>query len=462
MGNTVDGLISGMDTTTIIASMMQIEAAPQKALKTKVSTAQTVVASYQSVNSKLAALKAAGDDLGQLSTWRAIKPTSSSAAVTATAIGGLDAVTGSITFDVKSLARIQSSTMRVGTTSTVTAAVPADPMDPSSVATPAKTVYEDLNVPDTISISVGGGTPVDVDVHLDKSAKGIAAAINAAGVGVKASLVKISPTESVLQFNGTKTGVDNAFTVTGMESASSDGNGLVTADATKATDATIRVGDPLNGGYDLTSNTNTFTGLMPGVTLTATKVEDGITVSSAPDVSGMAAKFQALVDAANASLTEVANQTAYDPATKIGSPLTGDFMVRQMGQSILSAVSQGQAGIGSLSKVGVQLDKSGKLTFDAEKFTAAYNADPDSIKAAGIAFGDTFEALATKQVANVTSSITGRNNLIGSMNEQIDNWDVRLAAKKLSLSKTYSDLETALGKLKNQSTWLSGQISSLS
>jgi flagellar hook-associated protein 2 len=47
------------------------------------------------------------------------------------------------------------------------------------------------------------------------------------------------------------------------------------------------------------------------------------------------------------------------------------------------------------------------------------------------------------------------------MNLQIDNWDVRLAAKQLSLSKTYSDLETALGKLKNQSTWLSGQISSL-
>jgi flagellar hook-associated protein 2 len=462
MGNTVDGLISGMDTTTIIASMMQIEAAPQKALQTKVSTAQTAVTSYQSVNSKLAALKAAGDDLGQLSTWRAIKPTSSSTAVVATAVGGTDAVTGSVTFDVKSLARIQSSTMRVGTSSTVVAAVPADPLDPTDHGTPAKTVFEDLNVPDTISISVGGGTPVNVDVHLDKSAKGIAAAINAAGVGVKASLVKISDTESVLQFNGTKTGEDNAFTISDLDSASSDGNGLVTPDATKATDARIRVGDPLNGGYELTSNTNTFTALMPGVTLTASKVEDGITVSAESDVSGMAAKFQALVDAANATLTEVTKQTAYDPATKISSPLTGDFTIRQMSQSILSAVSMGQKDFGSLSKVGVQLDKTGKLTFDAAKFAAAYNADPDSIKAAGIKLGDTFEALATKQVDNVTSSITGRKNVIDSMNLQIDNWDVRLVAKQLSLSKTYSDLETALGKLKNQSTWLSGQISSLS
>jgi flagellar hook-associated protein 2 len=456
MGSTVDGLISGMDTTSIIASMMQIEAAPQKALKTKVSTAQTVVASYRSVNSKLAALKSGGDDLGQLSTWRAIKPTSSSTAVIATAVGGIDTVTGSVTFDVKSLAHAQSSTLRVST------AVVDDPAD---VSDPPKTIVQPLDVPDTIQINVGSdGSSMVIDVSQDKTAKGIAAAINRAGAaaGVKVSLVKISDTESVLQFNGIKTGADNAFTIDGLENAGSAGNAWVTT--VPATDAQLvihGVGEPELGGYELTSNTNTFTALMPGVTLTASKLEDGVTVSAASDVSGIAAKFQALVDAANASLTEVAAQTAYDPSTKTGSPLTGDYLVRQMGQAILSAVSQGQTGIGSLSKVGVQLDKSGKLTFDAEKFTAAYNADPDSIKTAGIALGDTFEALATKQVANVTSSITSRNNLIGSMNQQIDNWDVRLAAKQLSLSKTYSDLETALGKLKNQSTWLSGQISSL-
>jgi flagellar hook-associated protein 2 len=466
MGNTVDGLVSGMDTTTIIKSMMQIEAAPQTALKTKVSTAQTVVASYLSVNSKLAALQSAGDDLGQLSTWRAITPTSSSTAVTATAVGGTDTVSGAVTFNVKSLARSQASTMRVGTSYTVEPAIPADPLVPTDHGTPAKTIFEPLNVPDTLSISVGGAPAVDIDVSKDKSAKGIAAAVNAAGLGVKASLVKLSETDSMLQFNGTKSGLASVFTILppppdeDLKAASFDGSGVL--NTTEATEAWIQVGDPSQGGYDIKGNTNTFTGLLPGVTLTATKEQDGITVTTVPDVSGMAAKFQALVDAANATLAEVATQTAYDPSTKTGSPLTGDFTVRQMGQSLLGTVSQGQVGIGSLRKFGVELSKNGQqLTFNAKAFTDAYNADPDSIKAAGIALGDRFEALAKKQVANVTSSITGRNNQIGSMNLQIDNWDVRLAAKQLSLSKTYSDLETALGKLKNQSTWLSGQISSL-
>ena len=57
MGSTVDGLVSGMDTTSMIASMMKIEAAPQNLLKNKVATQQTAVSSYQSVNSQLSGLK---------------------------------------------------------------------------------------------------------------------------------------------------------------------------------------------------------------------------------------------------------------------------------------------------------------------------------------------------------------------------------------------------------------------
>jgi flagellar hook-associated protein 2 len=242
---------------------------------------------------------------------------------------------------------------------------------------------------------------------------------------------------------------------------------------TSASDSSVQVGGSDDqGGYTLSSDTNTFTGLMAGVTLTVSKVETGVSLTSANDVGGIAAKIKAMVDAANGTLTEVGNQTAYDSSTNTGSPLTGDFMVRQMSQSILSNVSRGLSypdpndatktvAFGSLAKLGIQLDKTGQLTFDADKFTAAYNADPTAIKAAGIALGDSFEALAKTQNDNVTNAITSRNQGIDSLNLQIDNWDVRLTAKQASLQKTYSNLETALGSLKNQSSWLSGQIASL-
>jgi flagellar hook-associated protein 2 len=449
MGSTVDGLVSGMDTTSMIQSMMKIEAAPQTLLKNKVSTAQTAVSSYQSVNSKLAALKSAADDLGQLSTWRSIKPTVSSSSVTATATGGVNTGTGTVTFDVVSLAKAQANTARVASTGDITTA-------------------------DSIQVAIGTADPVTIDISADRSAAGIAGAINNAGIALKASVVQTSTGDSVMQLNGTKTGAANSFTIAGLDDVAT------MRTVTTASDALIQIGGPDDqGGFSLTSDTNTFTGLMPGITMTVSKVESAVSLTSASDVSGIAAKFQALVDAANKTLTEVSNQTAYDSSTNAGSPLTGDFTVRQMSQSILSAVSQGlsytntttdgngiktdtKVNFGSLSKLGIQLDKSGQLTFDADKFTAAYNADPAGIKSAGIALGDQFEALATKQGNTMTATITSRTNQIDSLNLQIDNWDVRLQARQTALSKQYADLETALGNLKNQSTWLSGQLAGLS
>jgi flagellar hook-associated protein 2 len=451
--SSIDGLVSGLSTSSMISALMKVEAAPQDRLKTKVNTAQTAVASYQSVNSKLSALKSAADDLGQLSTWRAVKPTSSSSSVTATAVGGVNTVTGTMTFDVVGLAKGQVSTTRV---------------DPQA----------DITSAESISVTVGSGDPVTVDLFTTdadgnrtytRTAQGVADAINKKGIGVKAAVITTGGSQNVLQLSGTRTGAANSFTVAGLEDT-----GL--AQTVAAADAKLQVGGTdEQGGFSVTSTSNTFTGLMAGVTLTVSGEEKNVTVTSASDVSGIAAKVQAMVDAANATLTEISGQTAYDASTKTSSPLTGDFSVRQMSQEILGAVSRGLSfpdpdststppatiDFGSLSKLGIQLNRSGQLTFDASKFTAKYNEDPTAIKKAGMALADTFETMATRQSTNITSVITGRKSEIDSMTSQISDWDIRLIAKREALQKTYSDLESSLSNLKSQSTWLSGQIASL-
>ena len=55
--SSVDGLVSGLDTTTIISQLMAIEKQPQDALKTKQSDANTMVAVYQALNTKFAAIQ---------------------------------------------------------------------------------------------------------------------------------------------------------------------------------------------------------------------------------------------------------------------------------------------------------------------------------------------------------------------------------------------------------------------
>jgi len=76
MGMAIDGLISGLQTTDLINSLMQAEAIPQTLLKNKVTDSTNFISAMQALNSKVAALadsaaklaKPAGTDLHTAST----------------------------------------------------------------------------------------------------------------------------------------------------------------------------------------------------------------------------------------------------------------------------------------------------------------------------------------------------------------------------------------------------------
>ncbi|WP_213008222.1 flagellar filament capping protein FliD [Paractinoplanes toevensis] len=449
-----------MSTSTVIAQLMQVEQAPQNRLKAKVTTAQTASASYTSVNAKVAAFKSAAGALNQLGTWRAIAATSSSSSVAVSTSTNLSATTGSLTFDVTSLASKQATTMKV------TTYVDGDG-DGKLDTKPAPI----SSAPDTISITTTAGKQYDIDITADKSAAGIAKAINDSDAGVSAYVMKTSDSEGVLQITGRKSGASNGFTITGLDGLGANGT---SPETTAAKSATIEVEGGGSSTYTVTSDTNTFTGLMNGVTLTVSKQENDVTIDVTNDTGAIADKMQAFVDAANAALTEISTQTAYDPATKTGSPLTGDFSVRDIASKILGSISTGlnwseeAAGgaditdkIKSLKNLGIELQQDGQLKFTRSEFLNAYATNPDRVKEAGQKLGTQIEKMTTTMTTNLKSVILGRNNEIDSLNTQISNWDVRLAAKKLALQKQYSNLEVSLGNLKNQSTWLAGQLAGL-
>jgi flagellar hook-associated protein 2 len=62
---------------------------------------------------------------------------------------------------------------------------------------------------------------------------------------------------------------------------------------------------------------------------------------------------------------------------------------------------------------------------------------------------------------SITTAISGRQTRIGQLNDQISNWDVRLAAREATLRAQFTTMETMLGKLRDQSNWLAGQLASL-
>ena len=97
------------------------------------------------------------------------------------------------------------------------------------------------------------------------------------------------------------------------------------------------------------------------------------------DNTKLADQVSSMVDALNATLTEIAKQTKYDAATKTSSPLTGNSTVRQVQQMLAEALT-GSAD-STPSSLGISLGRDGKVSFDKAKFLEAYNRDPAATQA---------------------------------------------------------------------------------
>lgn len=431
-GMSVDGLVSGLDTTSLISQLITAESAPQTALKTKVSEAQAAVTAYQGINTRYAALKTAAENLANPDTWTTPVATSSSGTVKATASS--TASIGRLDFDVVSTAKAHS------------------------LATGTFADISELSATWPVTLTgTKGGAAFTITANTN-SVSGVidaintATGLNGASLGLTATVVQVAPGTYRLQVTAKDTGAAGQFNL--------DGFGATTTVRT-GTDAKIDLG----GGLVVSSATNTFTDVLPGTTFTVSKEETNVSVSAAVTPESMADKVQAMINAANSALSEVARQSSYDANTKKGGPLLGESTVRQLSAQTLGAVNA-IASFGSPGSAGIALDRNGQLTFDRGRFLELMAEDPT--RAQGLAAG-VASSLATvakgatdSGSGSVTLAIQGRNSTVKDLTSRIEDWDDRLALRKAALQRQFSAMETSLSSLKNQSSWLAGQLSSLS
>jgi flagellar hook-associated protein 2 len=444
--SSVSGLVSGLDTSSIITQLMQIEALPQTALKTTLTNTQSAVTAYQGLNTKFQALLTAAQTLQSANTWGARAATSSDPSVAASAAAG--SVSGSLTFTVSQLAAAHAL-MTTGSTGSLT--------DPSTFTMTGG----------SFQIVANDGTTTTV-TPTDGALTTVVNAINSANAGVRAAAVQVSPGQYKLQVTSATTGDASSFTLQGLS-----GLGGTTI-VQQGQNAGIHVGSA-TAGFDVTSASNTFTDVSPGLTFTVAKADTTATISIANDEKSIATSVQAMVDAANAVLSEITKQTAAGTVGADGSrtgqgALAGDTTVKAMTTSIVSAVTSALGGGVSAAKYGIQSTRDGTLTFDQNVFQTAYNADPDGTRAAlapvtGAGVAQRLATVATRAsdptVGTLTTTIASRNTMIQSLNDQIADWDVRLAQRQETLQNQFSAMEVALQKLQSQASWLNGQISSL-
>ena len=430
----VSGLSSGLDTATIIDQLMKLEAAPQTRLKSSLTAEQSKVTTLQAVNTKVAALAAQAKDLAAGTTWGALTATSSSTAVALSTTTGSSAGTFSFTVDQTAAAhRLTFASTAAG----------------SDVVVSGGTTVSLTSGGTTTTLSTGDGT-------LD----GLVKALNGSGTGVSAAKVRLDDGSYRLVVNAAQTGAASSFTLTNADGTDLLGGATVAA----GRDAAITLGSDT-----IHSATNTFAGVVPGVDLTVSAAAVGTTVdvTVARDTGKAKDAVKSLVDNVNALLTQIDSLTSYGTGGAKGA-MSGDVTLRSLRSSLLNAVYPGDNT--TLASVGVQTDRYGKLVFDEPTFTTAYAADPAGVAAkftSGAVDGfaarvmDVANEASDKYTGSLTTAITGRSSTIDRLESSIEDWDTRLELRRATLTRQFTALETALSQMNSQSSWLAGQISSL-
>ena len=453
MGLSLDGLASGLDTTALIDALMDVHAIPRTLLQNKVADKNAIITQLQSLNSSLQQLATRAAEAAKGQALSAFTGTSSSSAATVQVRSGASPVSADIVVDAVARAH--------------------------SVVTAAASEWPDA--PPVLTILDAEGQSVEITA--DSTSFGdVARAINAAGAGVTAAVVSAGTNATGtplqrLQLTATETGASGAFQVLrGDAAAVAAGTAADIADApgaavvTTGVDAQVRLWAGTDAEQVLTSASNTFTDLFPGVDVTVSGASaDPVSIDVAVDAAARTASASAFVKQIAAILTGIDNgskatvATSGDAATTLGV-FTGDSTVRSLRQALAQAVQAPIDGV-SPSSIGISIDRYGALGFDEEKFAAALADDPEAVAAmfSGIAerVSTTATTYSDRYDGMLTARITGQENEVDSLGDQIERWDTRLAQRRATLASTYTRLETMLSQLQSQSAYLTSQLSSL-
>lgn len=467
--SSISGLVSGIDTASIVKQLMDIEARPQTLLKSQMATAKTNSRALREINTTLAALSSAAEALTGATAFLGRTASSSGKDVTTAATAA--AVPGSsVSFTVTGLASAHTS-LSTATWSSRT----------GDVRTAAATNYTDPLPEWPLTLRSADGSKVidTIDLPLGASLDDAAAAINnKKSLGLTATVVRLDADHYKLQVTSATTGTKNGFVLRGTGEAA-DATTPAFGTIAAARDAQLKIGNET-----ATSPTNTFADLLTGVTVTVSQVNTApTTVTVAADTASVADKFQAMVNAASAALATVAKYTDSGPGST--APLKGNATLTGLATRILSQLSKA-VGDTSPAAIGLQLNRDGTVKFDSGKLAALLKSDPSMAKklvagtvdlgadGVGGTADDTLGTdglaarmylLAKSASASATGMITtmadGQDARIKRMQTDVDNWDMRLEKRQQLLTSKFQAMESALGKLNSQSSWLSSQINSL-
>lgn len=314
------------------------------------------------------------------------------------------------------------------------------------------------------------GTTLQVEIGADATLSSVAREINrvAGGKGVTASVIT-SDAGQHLVLAATGTGPGNAVTVSAsgagrLGELSWNGSAGGMTQTTAASQAQVKIDGQLRSG-----DSNTFTDLVAGMTITLEKPSDGKahSLSVAADSSLAKGSLQSFVSTYNATLTALKNASSYNAETKTASALTGDAMVRGL-QSQLRGILGGD-NISQLKALGITVAKDGSLSFSSSQFDKTQAEQPElaaSLLGKEGRLSSSLKSLLESNLDSRKGLLTQRtdtlNKQISKLERELDDLDVRMDKAYERYTKQFSAMDTLVAQMQNTSSYLTSQLANLS
>jgi len=339
---------TGFDVATTVTSILALSQGVETPWKTQLATLTAQNTAFTTIGTDLSTLSTSLEALTDFEGVTAEKDGSSSNTdVLSLSSAGPTAVAGSHNIIVSQLA--QTSSVYTG-----------------AIANASDTLSG------SISIQVGTGAAQTITVGSSSDTlSSLAAAINAAGIGVQASLVS-----------------DTTGTRLSLVSATSGSAGQLTisnalTDATTSTALTTQVG--LNGqdaklsvdGIGITSGSNTVSTAIPGVTFQLLSTSTApVQVEITNDTADVSTAMSTFVSAYNTVVGDLTTQEG-NTSTGAAEPLYGDptisLLQTQLSQALFGGAASGS--ISSITQLGVTVNDDGTLTYSDSDMQATLNSN---------------------------------------------------------------------------------------
>ena len=462
MGIGVSGLMSGLDTDSIISQLMSLERRPVMLMQQKEAAYQAKITALGVVKSAMSDLRSSVNALKSSDDFISYSASSSDTDILSVSAND-DIQQGNYNIIVNSLASEQhvrgaafsASDTEVGT--------------------------------GTLTIQVGSNDAVDIEIDTDHNTlAGIAQAINEADASVTAGVI-YDGTNYYLTLQGHETGIDNTISLTmqdddghntdnaGLSSIYTDPAAQTLTETRAASNAVLTV----NGIENIQRSSNEIDDLIEGITVTLKEADPTKTVSitSSKDYGGLTKKLDSFAESYNALIDTLAEQTAYNGDKATNGTLLGDSTVSRIAQSLSSTVYQGVVGVdssvNSLSKLGIEIDDSGHLSLDKSKVTGAmeehsedvvkfFTSDETGNEGVALKIYNFLDGYLKSNTGILSAKTKGLQDSIDGMEDRIEQMEVRFAKREENMRKQFNHLELLMAQFQDTAARLDQQLASIS